>query len=234
MSLTPTIYKKVGNKYIPGQFFRAFVLYNDYYVHTQLRVYADRTIAGNHLFYNLPTKRLEEILSVKLDKKQTYHYTGNAEITFEDFKYLLRKRFVTFNYIGKVHLELWDEPNTNMNDPYYLIDVDESVSDKEYLKSIEDVFRDLNNKPTTTRIFLNTLCEFLQAPKTEKEIYRKKLHRAYLEVPKFERPNLYPLTIDMKGIPIEDILYKRKNRLDNYVDFVKVYDDIYFENKYKK
>ena len=72
MQSPPFLYKKQNNKIIPGRFFRALVKHKDDYIYEQLRVYADRTIAGYYVLYNLPTKRLYKHISKflpKIDKK---------------------------------------------------------------------------------------------------------------------------------------------------------------------
>lgn len=203
----------------------------------QLRVYADKTIAGVYVVFNLPSDMLYKHMSKQMpgiQKKDALPFLGCCTdenlntVSFEDFKYLVNKNVITQKYKGTVSFDV-----PLLGD--YNLEVDLKVPNDDFIKIIEDVFCNLNDKPTTIRKCLNTLCEFLQAPKEKKEIYRSKLHAAYLNVPKSKQTEIYPLTIDIEGkTPIEDILYKRKSRLDNYDDFVKVYDDGYFEEKYRK
>lgn len=242
MQSPPFLYKKQNNNIITGQFFKAFVKHGDHFVYEKLRVYADKTIAGMYITYNLPVERLYKHLSKflpKIDKKNIKGMLGSGSdenmnaIPFEDFKYLVRKNLVTLNYKGLVKIEFWNE--NPITEDSYLINVDMNISKDDFIKMIEDVFCTLNDQPTTIRLFMNTLCEFLLAPKEKKEIFRKRLYKTYLNLPKYQRKDVYTPDISMKGKdPIGDILHKRKGKKDYYDEFVKEYDDIYFEEKYRK
>ncbi len=241
MLMPPFLYKKKNKDIISGQFFKAYVKHGDHFVYEKLRVYADKTVAGTYLLYNLPVERIYKHLSKfipKIDKKELTGMLGNASdenmnaIPFEDFKYLVRKNLVTLNYKGPVTIESFNEDP--IEDDSYLINVNWKISNEDFLKSIEDVFSKLNDQPDSIRLFLNTLCEFLLSSKEKKEIYREKLHKAYLNVPKYQREDVYIPDISMEGKdPVGDILHKRKGRKDFYDEFVKEYDDMYFEKKYK-
>jgi len=252
MKFNTNLYKKEGKKYIPGTLFRALVWYKDHYVHELLRIYADRTIAGKYLIFNLPQDRLykhvSKYMSIK-DKSQLKGFIGGpswenvSAIPYKDFKYLVSKKLVTLNYSGAVAIELDNEPYTDLKDGYWSVNINEKMSDDDMFKTIEDIFRKLNNKKTTIRLCLNILCKFLQAKKKNKEKWRIKLREAYFNIPSFQRSKespLYGLTIDLEEklkpedrTPIENIIFKKKNRFEDYKEFVKVYDDMYFEAKYK-
>lgn len=242
MLFPPFLYKKKDNKIIPGQFFKALVKHDDRYIYERLRVYADKTIAGTYLLYNLPIDRAYKHMSKfmpKIKKQNCVGFLGNGSdenmnsIAFENFKYLVNKNLVTLNYKGKAYLELVDddpiiEGSLSMN-------IDMNISNEDFIKMIEDVFSKLNDQPDSIRLFMNTLCEFLLTPKEKKEIFRNKLKKTYLNLPEFQRKDVYTPDITMEGKdPIGDILNKRKNRKDYYDDFVKEYDDMYFEEKYRK
>jgi len=241
MLFPPFLYKKKGDTIIPGQFFRALVWNNKNFVHDQLRVYADRTIASTYLLGNLTAQRLYKHVSKfmpQITLKDCMRPMGQSTdenlnaISFADFKYLISIKGVTMDWNGPVRIEFMGDPLT---EDFYLVDVNMKISDDDFIKSIEDVFCNLNNKPTTLRKCMNALCDFLQAPQQEKDLYRKKLQIAYLNVPKYQRRDIYPLSIDLEGkTPIEDIIFKRDTRFDNYGAFVNVYGDDFFETKYTK
>lgn len=241
MLMPPLLYKKKEEDIIPGKLFKGLVKYGDRFIYERLRVYADKTIAGTYLLYNLPINRAYKHMSKfmpKIKKQNCVGFLGNGSdenmnaISFEDFKYLVNKNLVTLNYKGKVYLDLvTDDPiiegNLSMN-------VNMNISNKDFIKMIDDVFCKLNDQPDSTRLFMNTLCEFLLAPKEKKESHRKILYKAYINLPEFQREEVYVPDIFMKGKdPIGDILYKRKGRKDFYDEFVEEYDDIYFEKRYK-
>lgn len=240
MQFPPFLHKKQGTTIIPGAFFRALVWGDEQYVYEHLRVYADRTIAGVYLLKNLPHLRAYKHIKMYIPNIRRDSVSGlmglasdenmNA-IPYEDFKHLVNKNLVTLKYEGLAKVEFLGDPIT---DEDYMINIDTKISGKELLLSIEDIFNDLNNKPTSLRKCMNALCEFLLSPMEKKEVYRKALHKAYLSVPDYQRSDIFPLTIDLEGrSPIEDIIYMKDGRLDQYDIFVRVYGDDYFEAEFK-
>lgn len=235
--LPPYLFKKTKSKIIKGKFISCLLWGLKKYRLTQIRVYADWTMAGiNFFFPDLGDKPIVQLkkLFPKFSETHLVRLLGESineddnTITFEEFKYLVKKKYVTQSYKGRV---LWFESLLGDLE----IDVDTNTKDEYFIQEVEDTIIDLNGKPTNIRKCLNMLCEFLLVPESKKEIYRKKLNRAYLNVPDFQRQDIYPLPSDFeRKTPVEDILYKREGRLDNYDEFVKVYDDDFFESKYKK
>ena len=226
MIYPPILCRKKGNKIIKGLLTEAFVRVKDQYRFVQLRVYADNTIAGDYLIFNMPLEKLKkyypDIPEETLKNSTTVFTSGEIDcvISFEDFKELVFRKLVTQNYKGIVYLDF------SLADSVPL-EVNSQISDKDFLISIDDLFCKLNNELTSYERCRKILREFLKASPKEKEWYREKLKKSYMGVPEKDRE--FIIMSDQSDDPIKEILLKKSGSEESYEKFIKLHGDEWFK-----
>jgi len=84
MLFPPIVYKKIGNQIIQGVIIDAFVKVSENYEFKKLRVYADRTIAGDYLQYYVPLDQLYKHIKKFMPKIKKEYLKGSIGISTDE------------------------------------------------------------------------------------------------------------------------------------------------------